>query len=98
MDLSGSQGVKHPSIFDAIFDFRSDKQIKLDFARVHSSRRKISFAVVLMGFQESLNIACLSRKTHGFEKGLNREEGSGPRNFFPGEKDGNGGGGEEGRK
>lgn len=22
----------------------------------------------LMGFQESLNIACLSRKTHGFDK------------------------------
>lgn len=69
MDLPGGQRAKYPSTFDTIFDFCSDKRrIKLDFARAHSSRWKISFAAVWWDSQESLDIACLSRKTHGFDK------------------------------
>lgn len=59
---------KHPYILCAIFDFRSVKRAnKIRFSRCVLKRKFLSRRD-LMGFQESLGIACLSRKMHGFDK------------------------------
>lgn len=93
MDLSADRRVKHPPIFDVIFDLRYGKwQIKLDFARARPSWRKISFAAAWWDFR-NLSISRVSRGRRMVSiKRIASEEGKQSREFlWKKRKDGNGG-------